>query len=96
MLVALLAVAALIRGLDGFLLAFAYAVPVTVIVVAAASRAQPRWRVQLYLVMWTITRPIAFFAGLAAGGWLLAVLFVAIVFGLESIARRAHRRAMSD
>ena len=92
----MLALAALIWGLDGFLLAFVYAVPVSIIVVVAAYRGQPKWRVQLYLVMWTITRPVAFFVGLTAGGWFLALLLLAIAIGLESVARYAHSRGAAN
>jgi hypothetical protein len=60
--------------------------------VIAASRGEPRWRVQLYLVMWTITRPLAFFVGLAWHGWLGGIALFGIVFVLETIALRAHGR----
>ena len=91
MLGGVLAFAGIVWGLDGFMLAFVYAIPVTVIVVAAAARSHPKWRVQLYLVMWMITRPVALFVGLAIGGWPLAVVFLVLVVGMESVARRAHR-----
>jgi len=95
LIAALIALAGLIWGLDGLLLAFAYSVPLVLILYAAARRSEPRWRVQLYLVMWTIARPVAFFMGTAAWGWPAGVALLAATFIFEIIARIARARPAS-
>jgi len=49
----------------------------------------------MYLVMWTIARPVAFFMGTAAWGWPVGAALFLATFIFEVIARMARRRAAS-
>jgi hypothetical protein len=89
---AALAISALVWGVSGFLLGFFYAIPVVFVSLISAKRSEPRGRVQLHLVLWMTTRPLAFFIGLAWFGWVGGVALLGVVIALESLALHARRR----
>jgi hypothetical protein len=87
-----LAIAAVVWGMSGFLLGFFYAIPVVLIATIAAKRGEPEGRVSPNVVLWLTTRPLAFFVGVAWRGWIGGVIVLGIVLLLESLATHAHRR----
>jgi hypothetical protein len=95
LVVAVIVFAGLVWGLSALLLASSFAVPLVFVLYVAAESSEPRWRVQMYLVMWTIARPVAFFMGSAAWGWPAGVALFLATFIFEVIARVARRRAAS-
>ena len=90
---AALAIVAVVWGVSGFLLGFFYSIPVVLISTSAAKRSEPKGRVQLFLVLWLTTRPLAFFVGFKWAGWIGGFVLLGVVILLESLATHAHRGA---
>jgi hypothetical protein len=87
-----LVVSGLVWGVSEFLLGFFYAIPVVLVSLMSAKRSEPRGRVQLHLVLWMTTRPLAFFIGIGWFGWYGGPVLLGVVIALESLALHARRR----